>query len=321
MPSVLSQPQFHDEAAAFAYVEAELWPNGPICPHCGGFDRISAIKPNPEKRIRIGLKFCGQCRKQFTVRVGTIFEESKLPMTKWLQAIFLMVSSKKGVSAHQLHRTLDVTYKTAWFLAHRIRHAMEDTAGGPIGGSGMTIEVDETFLGQQATVFVSGKGWQQRRGTGDMRKIVTLVERGGRARSIKVESLLKDEIVRAMETAHRDSVLNTDQAQHYRRIGKEFADHQMVDHGRDEYVRGSAYTNTVEGFFSIFKRGMRGVYQHCGEQHLHRYLAEFDFRYSNRAALGVDDNNRASKALVGAIGKRLTYRSTDQRRESGQAQA
>ena len=313
--SVLSQPQFHDEAAAFAFVEAELWPNGPICPHCGGFERISALTPNKEKRIRIGLKFCGQCRKQFTVRVGTIFEESKLPMTKWLQAIFLMCSSKKGVSAHQLHRTLETTYKTAWFLAHRIREAMKVDHSTPMGGSGQVLEVDETFWVQQATIFVNGKGWQRKRGTGDMLKIMTLVERGGRARSIKVDTLQKADVVAAMAAADRASVLNTDQAQHYRRIGKEFADHQAVDHGREEYARydkgALTTTNTVEGFFSIFKRGMKGVYQHCGEQHMHRYLAEFDFRYSNRIALGVDDQERASRALAGVVGKRLIYRRPD----------
>ncbi len=310
--SILNQPQFQDEAAAFAYVEAELWSNGPVCPHCGGFDRISAITPNKEKKVRIGLKFCGQCRKQFTVRVGTIFEDSHLPMTKWLQAIFLMCSSKKGVSSHQLMRTLETTYKTAWFLSHRIREAMKDDSPTSMGGAGITLEVDETFLGKQATVFVNGKGWQQRRGTGDMQKIVSLVERGGRARSIHVADLKKPELLRAMASADRASVLNTDQAQHYRRIGKEFEDHQSVDHGRKEYARYDAgvltTTNTAEGFFSIFKRGMKGVYQHCGEQHLHRYLAEFDFRYSNRVALGVDDTARAHIALAGVAGKRLTYR-------------
>lgn len=321
--SVLSKPYFHDEAEAFRFVEAMLWPEGPVCPHCGCTGRTYALqgvrtkatKKNPDGVVRHGLKKCGDCRKQFTVRIGTIFEESHLPLHKWLQAIFLMCSSKKGVSAHQLHRTLEVTYKTAWFLAHRIRESMKDGGSTPMGGAGVVLEVDETFLGKQATVFVSGKGWQQRRGTGDMRKIVSLVERGGRARSIHVDSLQKAEMVRAMQTADRASVLNTDQAQHYRRIGKEFADHQSVDHGKDEYVRYDAgaltTTNTVEGFFSIFKRGMKGVYQHCSEQHLHRYLAEFDFRYSNRVALGVDDQERANRALKGVVGKRLTYRRPD----------
>lgn len=314
--SVLNAPHFQNEEAAFAKVESIIWPNGPICPHCGCMGNVTAIKPNPEKRVRYGLKKCGDCKKQFTVRMGTIFEESKLPLHIWLQAMHLMCASKKGVSAHQLHRVLEITYKSAWFLAHRIRLAMAPAnGGGSIGGEGMTIEVDETFLGKRATVFDSEKGWVTKRGTADMQVIMTLVERGGRARSIHVENLRKDEIVKAMEIADRRSVLNTDQAQHYRRIGKEFADHQSVDHGRDEYVRGDAHTNTVEGFYSIFKRGMKGVYQHCGEQHLHRYLAEFDFRYSNRIALGVDDQKRAQIALEGVVGKRLTYRSTDDRQE------
>ena len=312
--SILSAPHFHDEAAAFARVEKVIWPQGPVCHHCGAMDRITAITPNVAKRVRMGLKKCGHCKGQFTVRMGTIFEESKLPLHIWLQAMHLMSSSKKGVSAHQLHRTLEITYKTAWFLAHRIREAMKDGSLGAMGGSGMTLEVDETFWGQQATVFVNGKGWQQRRGTGDMQKIVSLVERGGRARSIHVETLQKDEIVRAMATADRASVLNTDQAQHYRRIGKEFADHQAVDHGREEYARYDGdtltTTNTVEGFFSIFKRGMKGVYQHCSAKHLHRYVAEFDFRYSNRIGRGVDDEARTVLTLKGGRGKRLTYRPT-----------
>ncbi len=306
--SILSAPHFHDESAAFARVEKVLWPQGPICPHCGCSDRITAIPPNVAKRVRMGLKRCGDCKGQFTVRMGTIFEESKLPLRIWLQAMHLMASSKKGVSAHQLHRTLEITYKTAWFLAHRIREAMKDAHGGAIGGEGMAIEIDETFLGKRATKFVTGKGWVTKRGTADMQVIVSLVERGGRARSIHVDSLQKAEIVRAMESADRRSDLNTDQAQHYRRLGTEFASHESVDHGRDEYVRGTSHTNTVEGFFSIFKRGTKGVYQHCGEQHLHRYLAEFDFQYSNRVAFGVDDQERAERTLLGVVGKRLTYR-------------
>lgn len=313
--SVLSKPYFHDEAAAFRFVESLIWVEGPVCPHCGGCERIGAIKPNPEKRIRHGLKKCGQCKGQFTVRMGTIFEESKLPLHKWLQAIYLMCSSKKGISAKQLERTLEVTYKTAWFLAHRIREAMRDSVQTPMGGEGQTLEVDETFLGKQSTIFVSGKGWQQRRGTGDMQKIMTLVERGGRARSVHVESLRKEDVAAVMAHADRASVLNTDQAQHYRKIGTEFAAHGSVDHGRHEYVRyekgGITTTNTIEGYFSIFKRGMKGIYQHCSAKHLHRYLAEFDFRYSNRSALGCEDQERAMRAVMGGVGKRLTYRSTD----------
>jgi transposase-like protein len=322
--SVLSKAYFHDEAEAFRFVEAMIWPEGPTCPHCGACDRIGSIKPNPEKKVRMGLKKCGHCRKQFTVRVGTIFEDSHLPLHKWLQAIYLMCASKKGISSHQLMRVLECTYKTAWFLSHRIREAMKDSFTTPMGGKGVTLEVDETFLGKQALVFKNGKGWQQKRGTGDMRKIVSLVERGGRARSIHVDSLKKEEMVRALATADRASVLNTDQAQHYRRLGKEFADHQSVDHGKEEYGRYEGgklvTTNTVEGYFSIFKRGMKGVYQHCSEKHLHRYLAEFDFRYSNRVGLGVDDQERAALALIGAKGKRLTYRRAD-RKSEGAARA
>ncbi len=318
--SVLSKPYFHDEAAAFAFVERIIWNGEPVCPHCGVVGRAYALKAvrskpskkNPEGVVRHGLKKCGACRSQFTVRIGTIFEESHLPLHKWLQAIYLMCSSKKGISAKQLERTLEVTYKTAWFLGHRIREAMRDTAMTPMGGEGMTLEVDETFLGRQATIFVSGKGWQQRRGTGDMRKIVTLVERGGRARSVHVPSLRKEDIVAVMAHADRASVLNTDQAQHYRRIGTEFAAHETVDHGRDEYVRYDGdvvtTTNTIEGYFSIFKRGMKGIYQHCSEKHLQRYLAEFDFRYSNRSATGCEDQERAMRAVLGVVGKRLTYR-------------
>lgn len=302
--SALSAPHFHNEQAAYDYVEARIWPNGPVCPKCGGVERIGLMGG---KSTRIGLYKCYQCRSPFTVKIGTIFEASHVPMRLWLQAIYLIASSKKGFSSNQLHRTLGVTLKTAWFMSHRIREAMKDDGATLIGGEGVVLEVDETFFGQQPTIFVSGKGWQGKRGTGGMRKIVSLVERGGRARSIKVENLRKDEIVRALESADRASVLNTDEAQHYRRIGLEFAGHKRVEHGRGEYGRKDAYTNTVEGFFSIFKRGMKGVYQHCGEQHLHRYLAEFDFRYSERQALGVNDAARADKLLAGIVGKRLTY--------------
>jgi transposase-like protein len=304
--SVLSQAQFHDEATAFAYVEAALWPNGPVCPHCGGFERISAIAPNPAKRVRIGLKFCGQCRKQFTVRMGTIFEESKLPMTKWLQAIFLMVSSKKGVSAHQLHRTLETTYKTAWFLAHRIREAMRSGDLAPFGSTGGMVEADETFIGHR-------KGAPVRAGIGHKMKVLSLLDRKtGAKRSVVIKNMNHSTIA-AIVTANvaKEAHLMTDEAGHYYQLGKRFAAHSEVNHSKGEYVRRgepTIHTNTIEGSFSIFKRGMRGIYQHCAEKHLHRYLAEFDFRYSNRVALGVDDTARADIALQGVVGKRLTYR-------------
>jgi transposase-like protein len=244
MASKLSAPYFHNEAAAYAHVEARLWPEGPVCPHCGCMGRISAIKPNPEKRVRLGLKKCGDCKKQFTVKVGTVFEQSHIPLNVWLQAISLICASKKGFSANQFARTLGVSLKAAWFMAHRIREAMAD-AGAIMGGGGGVLEIDETFLGNQPNTFVNGKGWRTARGSSGMQKIVTVVERQGRARSVHVASLRKDEIVRALEAADRDSHLNTDSAQHYRRLGLEFLSHEMVDHTAGEYGRGEAHTNIV----------------------------------------------------------------------------
>lgn len=314
--SVLSRPYFHNEQAAFDFVEAIIWPRGPVCPHCGGYDRITAIKPNPEKRVRYGLKKCGQCKGQFTVRMGTIFEESKLPLTKWLQAIFLMTASKKGVSAHQLHRTLEVTYKTAWFLAHRIREAMRSGELDPFGRGGATVEVDETFIGRDPDVDAS----QYRKGAGMhlKMKVVSLIEReSGRARSFVVDNVTVQDVVPIVEAnLSREAHLRTDESSLYKVMGRSYASHESVNHGVSEYVRKNdptIHTNTIEGFFSVFKRGMKGVYQHCGKKHLHRYLAEFDFRYSYRAALGVDDTTRAVCALQGAVGKRLTYQTADRR--------
>jgi hypothetical protein len=259
-----------------------------------------------EKRVRFGLKKCGDCKKQFTVRMGTIFEESKLPMTKWLQAIYLMCSSKKGVSAHQLGRTLEVTYKTAWFLAHRIREAMRSGDLAPFGQGGGDVEVDETYIGHVP-------GWPVTVGGEHKMKVLSLVDRStGRARSFVMDNVNSKE-VGAVVAANMatEARLVTDKAPYYRRVGRTFAAHVSVNHGIGEYVSKTdprVHTNTVEGFFSIFKRGMKGVYQHCGHQHLHRYMAESDFRYSERAALGVCDQVRFGKALEGVVGKRLTYR-------------
>jgi transposase-like protein len=313
--SVLSQPQFHDEATAFDYVEAALWPTGPICPHCGGFDRISVIKANPAKKIRLGLKYCGQCRKQFTVRIGTIFEESHLPMTKWLQAIFLMSSSKKGVSSHQLHRTLECTYKTAWFLSHRIREAMRSGELAPFGSGGGAVEVDETYIGLREG---ARKG---RSGAWHKNAVLSLIDRDtGAARSVVLTDFVLNEVAPILEAnIAREARLMTDEALVYRTLGWNFAQHGTVNHSKDEYVSRAdptIHTNTVEGFYSIFKRGMRGVYQHCSAKHLHRYVAEFDFRYSNRVALGVDDMERSDAALRGMTGRRLTYRATGGREAS-----
>jgi transposase-like protein len=320
--SILSAPHFHNEAAAFARVEKVLWPQGPVCPHCGCMDRISSIKPNVAHRVRMGLKKCGDCKKQFTVRIGTIFEESKLPLHIWLQAMHLMASSKKGVSSHQLHRTLEITYKSAWFLSHRIREAMRSGDLAPFGSGGGIVEVDETFQGRNpdARTDVKSLNWLQKNA------VLTLVDRTtGRARSMVVEGLNAKMVAQILsENVAKEARLRTDEAKHYITPGKAFAEHGSVAHSRDEYVSLSdptIHTNTVEGFYSIFKRGMKGVYQHCAKKHLHRYVAEFDFRYSNRIALGVDDTERAARALVGVAGKRLTYRRTGGRGPGAQAGA
>jgi transposase-like protein len=313
--SVLSSPWFHNEKAAFRHLEAVLWPDGPVCPHCGGLDRIYSLKGVKDKkgRERLGLYKCGHCRKQFTVRVGTVFESSHVPLHKWLQAVHLLCSSKKGISSHQLHRVLEVSYKTAWFMSHRIREAMANPKADPLGGSGKIVEADETYFGGRRRprhTFVSGEGWKAVRPSFDHKqRIVALVERGGEVRSVHAKDLTQKSIREiVMRNALRTSHLMTDEAPSYPAIGREFASHEHVKHSADEYVRGLVHTNTIEGVFSVFKRGMRGVYQHCSERHLHRYLAEFDFRYNARSALGVEDEARARKALRGIRGKRLTYR-------------
>lgn len=312
--SVLSKPYFHDEAAAFAHVESILWESGPVCPHCGGVDRAYALKgvrskpskKNPNGIERNGLYKCGHCRKQFTVRIGTIFEESHLELHKWLQAIHLMCSSKKGVSAHQLHRILEVQYKTAWFLAHRIREAMRSGELAPMGGAGGAVEVDETYFGDKEVVTKRTK--RGKASLSNKRAVIGLVERGGNVRTFHVDHANKANVAAIVAAnVSREATLNTDESRLYTELGKEYAVHNKVVHAANEYVRGEAYTNTIEGVFSIFKRGMKGIYQHCSEKHLHRYLAEFDFRYNNRIAVGVDDEKRSVRALMGAKGKRLTY--------------
>jgi len=306
-PIELSNPVYSDEDAARTHIESIRWPNGPVCPHCGVIN--DGIRPLGGKSMGPGWYYCSSCKDKFTVRMGTVYERSHLPLHKWLLAFRLMASSKKGFSAHQLSRTLNVTYKTAWFVAHRIREAMADHDPEPFGGKDKVVEVDETFQGPADDIFVNGKGWQKKRGTASKRKIVSLVERGGRAKSVKVEDLTVKTLKKVIfPTVVLDSTLNTDEAQHYKEIGREFTKHESVNHSQGEYARGETCTNHVEGFFSIFKRGMVGVYQHCGEQHLQRYLHEFDFRYSNRIKLGCDDSERTTRAIKGADGKRLTYR-------------
>jgi transposase-like protein len=303
--SILSAPQFLSEEAAYAFAESKIWPKGPVCPHCGSKERISKMNG---KSTRIGLYKCYVCRKQFTVKIGTIFEDSHVPMRLWLQAIYLLSASKKGFSSHQLHRTLGVTLKTAWFMGHRIREAMREGTLAPFGSNGGTVEVDETFLWQEANM-------PKRRGYGHKRKILSLLDReSGETRSVVIDSLNAAAIVPILKEniAHEARVM-TDDAGQYKYLSEHFAEHGCVQHGNGEYVSPadpSIHTNTVEGFFSIFKRGMKGMYQHCKKHHLHRYLAEFDFRYGKRIARGIDDTQRAEKLLCGVVGKRLTYQTT-----------
>lgn len=297
--SDLTNPIFTDETKAREYLEALRWPDGPYCPHCGSVEGIRRLEG---KSTRPGLHQCNECRQHFTVTVGTVYERSHIPLHKWLLATHLLSASKKGISAHQLHRMLGITYKSAWFMAHRIREAMKDTNPAPLGGEGKTVEADETFIGRK-------KRKSKKYGYEHKMKVVSLVERdGGKARSVVVDKLNTKSIAPILRTtASRKSNLVTDEARHYVKVGREFASHESVNHAAKEYVRGDTHTNTIEGFFSIFKRGMKGIYQHCGEQHLQRYLNEFDFRYNNRQ---ITDAERADEALKGIAGKRLTYRRT-----------
>ena len=304
--SIFTESHFNDEAAAYAFVEARIWANGRVCPHCGVVDKSGPLRG---KSDRIGSYKCYACRKKFTVKVGTIFEDSHIQMRDWLVAIQLMCSSKKGVSANQIHRTLGITLKSAWFMGHRIREALRSGSLSPLGGAGVTVEVDETFIGKR-NGYEAKPGWVRHKNT-----VLTLVERGGSVRSFHIDEATKENIVPIVNAnLDRESHLMTDEARRYEAIGKEFATHGVVDHSRKEYgytdrkTGAKVNTNTVEGYYSIFKRGMKGIYQHCSEKHLHRYLAEFDFRYSNRSARGVEDGERAHRALAGVVGKRLLYR-------------
>jgi transposase-like protein len=297
--SILNAPQFQNEAAAFAYVEAHLWPNGPVCPHCGSGDRVGRLNG---KTTRPGLCKCYGCKKPFTARMGTIFEDSHLGLHLWLQIIHLMCASKKGIGTRQIQRMLDCSMKTAWFLGHRIREGMKDGSTDPIGGEGKTVEADETYLSKSPkTCKPVGTALNAKPAP----QVFALVERGGNIRSM----YLDHRNVRAalVKHLHEDSRLVTDGAQAYRFMVK---DHESVDHSKFEWVRGDVHTNTLEGFFSIFKRGLIGVYQHIDAKHFDRYLAEFDFRMNNRAKLGIDDVQRTANAVKGAKGKRLTYQTT-----------
>jgi transposase-like protein len=302
----MTLPKIYTDAdAAREHLESLQWPDGPICPHCGSVDQATLLKG---KSTRPGVYKCRECEKPFSVTVGTLFERSKVPLNLWLYAVHLYTASKKGFSAHQLHRTLKVQYKTAWFMAHRIREAMRPKELTPMGGSGKTVEVDETYIGRME----GAEGKTYTRGPAHKNKVMTLVERGGSARSFHTDGHSLATIVPIVrQNIRRESNLMTDEALHYRAVHKEFDGGGTVMHSKDEYVRGDIHTNTVEGYYSIFKRGMKGIYQHCSAKHLRRYLSEYDFRYSNRVALGVDDEARADRALKGIAGKRLTYRRPD----------
>jgi transposase-like protein len=308
MTATFSAPHFNDDEAAREFIERLLWPDGPICRHCGTINRAYKTK-------RPGVYRCAEklCRKDFTVTKGTIFERSHIPLHKWLQAFHLVASSKKGISAHQLHRTLGIGYEAAWFMEHRIREAMRDGGLSPLGGNETPVEADETYFGKQDNPQPSKqrKGRPYLRGgvgPSGKRAVISLVERGGRVRSFHpgladgetVANIVRDNI-------SKEARLMTDESRLYVKVGPAFASHETVKHSAGEYVRGDVHTNSVEGYFSIFKRGMRGIYQHCREKHLHRYLAEYDFRYNHRSKLGYSDLDRTIEAIRGAEGKRLTY--------------
>lgn len=301
--SVLSRPYFHDEAAAFAHLEGILWPEGPVCPHCGSLSG----KHYDLRKTRVGLRKCSDCRKQFTVKVKTVFESAHIPLNKMLQAVYLMCASKKGVSALQVSRVLEITYKSAWFLCHRIREAMRDDShlsNGGLGGLNMVVEADESWIGGKA----KNRAFRE---PAPKKPVLTLVERDGRVRTTHVADVTAKTVRKVIDAnVNKASALMTDESPIYPKIGEGFSYHGTVNHSADEYVRMGAYihSNTAENYFSILKRGINGVYHSVSEQHLHRYLSEFDFRYSNRSGLGVEDVARTQKALAGIKDKRLTYR-------------
>jgi transposase-like protein len=306
----ISAKHFQDEDAAREHIEASRWPNGPYCPHCGSLNVMRM-----GGKTQAGMFLCRDCEDKFTCRTGTLMERSHIPLHKWLLAMMLLSSSKKGISAHQLHRMLGVTYKSAWFLCHRIREAMRDAdpnaSGGPLGGANKVVEADETVVGGRA----KNRAFRE---PAPKKAVLTLVERDGRARSFHVANIDAKKLRPAvMKNVSRKSTLMTDEASYYVKMGREFADHKAVDHSRSEYAYKldgrTVSTNNAENYFSIFKRGITGVYHSVSEAHLSRYLAEFDFRYSNRSKLGVEDDARAAKVLRGIEGKRLTY---DQPRQS-----
>jgi transposase-like protein len=308
--SLADNPIFHDAEAARAWLEALLWPDGPVCPHCG---LIGCAYAMGGKTQRAGLYKCKGCEEQFTVTVGTLFESSHIPLNKWVLAFQLMVASKKGMSAHQMHRMLGITYKSAWFMCHRIRAALADgTLPAKLGGENRVVEVDETYIGGKEANKHKSKRRPGRQGGAGKAPVVALVERDGRMRSQYVVTVNAKTLRPILQAGvDKRSYLMTDDSSVYPPIAKDFAGHGSVNHSAEEYVRGQFWhTNTVENYFSILKRGITGVYHHVSEGHLDRYLTEFDFRYNQRISLGVNDDQRMEKATKGIVGKRLTYRRT-----------
>ena len=314
----ITAPRFTNEDAAREHLESLRWPDGPFCPHCGSFSakrlppqRGRATKAHPEGAIRKGVVQCNDCREQYSVTVGTLFESSKIGLHKWVLATFLLCSSKRGMSGHQLARMLGVTQKTAWVMSHRIRESMRPSDDqGPLGGEGKVVEADETFIGgKEKNRHASKRATRRLGGSWGKETVFSLVERDGRVRSTHVVSVTAANL-RPIMVAQIDAAtqLYTDDAGQYRHMHRAFK-HVAVNHGSGEYVRGDAHTNTVEGYFSIFKRGVVGTYYHMSPTHLHRYCVEFDFRYNTRKS---NDFERCEEALKGITGRRLTYRRPDQ---------
>ena len=311
MSTDLYRPEFIDAVKAREWLESELWADGRPCPHCGVVDRSTRIGGTT---ARPGLYMCNPCRKQFTVTVGTLYERSKIPLNKWLAATHLMMASKKGISALQIGRMLGLSKKTAWFLCHRIRESLRETEPALLGGEGMTVEADETYVGGKEKNKHRSKRNADHIGGVGKEMVFSLVERQGRVRSHHLANISATNLRPLLEEQLADASATkfmTDGEGQYRIIGPMFKSHEVVNHGIGEYVRGDAHTNTIEGYFSILKRGIIGTYHHVSGEHLKRYLAEFDFRYNNRQALGVSDRERMVKAIPGIVGKRLTYRRTD----------
>jgi transposase-like protein len=313
--ATFSEPHFQNDEAARALIESIRWPSGAFCPACG------SLEPYKTKKAGVWRCKAAGCRRDFTVTTGTVMESSHVALHKWMCAFYLLSSSKKGFSAHQLHRALGVTYKTAWFLHHRVMEAMRQ--GGldlpPMGGAGKVVEADETYFGNVEERVPSPRRKDRpytksgKSGVGGKRAVVSLVERGGKVRSFHVPRADQATVAKIVtDNIHHESRLHTDESRLYPKAGEGFAAHETVNHSRKEYARGDVNTNSAEGYFSIFKRGMKGVYQHCAEKHLHRYLAEYDFRYNHRSALGYGDEARTMEAVKGSIGKRLTYQQPHQ---------